>query len=262
MYYINGDTMKIYIELIILINFLLDFNILYIVNKILKRNSNIKKIILLALFGNITLIFLFINISSLLLFLIKILLAIIMSVITYNYKNIKYTLNNVTYIYMVSTIFGGILYFLKDNLNNNLFYVILVLLLTPILSLEIIKHFNKIKSNYKYYYQIKINFNDNKNIELNSFLDTGNKLIDPYTNKGIILVDINKIKKLVKIRSPIYVPFKSLNNTGLIKCIKPVSIEINGLVLKNYLIGLSEESFNIDGIDCLLNYKLLEDLNV
>jgi len=262
MYYIIGDTMKIYIEVILMINFLLDFNILYSVNKVLKRNISIKKIILAALFGNITLIFLIINISSLLLFLIKIILAIIMSIIAYDYKNFKYTLNNVTYIYMISTIFGGVLYFLKDNLNNDLFYVILILLLSPIITLEIIKCFNKIKNNYKYYYKIKINFNNNKNIELNSFLDTGNKLVDPYTNKGIILVDINKIKKLVKIRSPIYVPFKSLNNTGLIKCIKPVSVEINGLVFKNYLIGLSEQSFNIDGIDCLLNYRLLEELNV
>ena len=262
MYHNIGDNMKIYIEVIVMIIFLLDFNILYAVNKLLKRNSKIKNILLAALFGNVTLIFLFINISSLLLFFIKILLAIIMSVIAYKFKSIRYTLNNVTYIYMISTIFGGVLYFLKDSLNNDLFYIIVILLLTPILTIEIIKYLNKLKSNYKYYYQIKINFKDNKNIELNSFLDTGNKLIDPYTNKGIILVDINKIKKLVKIRSPIYVPFKSLNNTGLIKCIKPVSVEINGLVFKNYLIGLSEQSFNIDGIDCLLNYRLLEELNV
>lgn len=254
--------MKIYIELIVLTNFLIDFNILYIVNKLLKRNSSIKKIILAGLFGNITLIFLFINISSFFLFLIKILLAILMSIIAYCFKNIKYTLNNVTYIYMISTIFGGILYFLKANLNNNSLYIKLILCLIPILTIEIIKYLNQLKSNYKYYYQIKINFKNNKNIELNSFLDTGNKLIDPYTNKGIILVDINKIKNLVKIRSPIYVPFKALNNTGLIKCVKPVSIEINGQVFNNYLIGLSEQSFNIDGIDCILNYKLLEELNV
>ena len=59
------------------------------------------------------------------------------------------------------------------------------------------------------------------------------------TNKGIILVNINKINKLVKIRSPIYVPYSTLNNTGLLKCIKPKSIEIDGKVLSNYLIGLS-----------------------
>ena len=30
--------------------------------------------------------------------------------------------------------------------------------------------------------------------------------------------------------------------------------------LLNYLIGLSEESFKLNGIDCLLNYKILEDI--
>lgn len=254
--------MKIYLDLVFIINFLLDFNILYIVNKILKRNMKIKRIILASLFGNITLIFLFINISSLNLFIIKIILCLLMCLIAYNYVNIKYTINNMTYVYMVSTIFGGILYFIKENINNNYIYTALIILLTPLIAIELVKKFNKIKSNYKYYYLIKINFKNNKTIELNSFLDTGNKLKDPYTNKGIILVNINKINKLVKIRSPIYVPYNTLNNTGLLKCIKPKSIEIDGKILSNYLIGLSEKQFNIDGIDCILNYKLLEDLNV
>ena len=157
-----------------------------------------------------------------------------------------------------ATIYGGILYFIKSNINKYI-YVILIILLLPVFSKEIIKYFKNLKTNYSYYYQIKINFKDNI-VKLNSFLDTGNKLIDPYTNKGIILVDINKIKKLVKIRSPIYVPYKSLNNSGILKCIKPLSIEINGKIFNNYLIGLSEDNFNIDGIDCILNYKLLEEL--
>lgn len=252
--------MKIYLDLVFIINFLLDFNILYIVNIVLKRNTKVKKIIISSLFGELTLIFLFINISSIFLFFIKILLCLFMCLIAFKYKSIKYTINNISYTYMISTIFGGILYFIKSNALNNYIYISVILILLPLFSKEIIKSFKKIKSNYNYYYQIKINFNDNKDIKLNSFLDTGNKLKDPYTNKAIILVDINKIKKLVPIRSPIYVPYKSLNNSGLIKCIKPESIEINGKSFKNYLIGLSEDRFNIDGIDCILNYKLLEEL--
>ena len=254
--------MKVYLDLVFILNFLIDYNILYAVNKILKRNSKLIRILIASLFGNMTLIFLFINISNFILFIFKISLCFFMSMISFKFKNIKYTINNVIYIYMVSTIFGGCLYFIKNNIKNDYMYILLTLILIPTLSYEIIKYINKIKSNYKYYYYIKINFKNNKKVELNSFLDTGNKLVDPYTNKGIILVDINKIKKLVNIRSPIYVPFQSLNNTGLIKCIKPVSIEINGQIFKNYLIGLSEKSFNIDGIDCILNYKLLEELNV
>lgn len=254
--------MKIYLDLLFIINFLLDFNILYIVNKILKRNIKITRILISSLFGNITLIFLFINISTISLFIIKIILCLILCLIAYKYINLKYTINNMIYVYMISTIYGGLLYFIKDNVKNNYIYIILLLLLLPIITIEIVKQFNKLKINYKYYYLVKINFKNNKTIELNSFLDTGNKLIDPYTNKGIILVNSNKINKLVNIRSPIYVPFKALNNTGILKCIKPKSIEIEGKIFRNYLVGLSDNQFNIDGIDCILNYKLLEDLNV
>ena len=161
---------------------------------------------------------------------------------------------------MISTIYGGLLYFIKENISNKYVYLILVLILLPVFTKEIIRLFKKIKTNYNYYYQIDIKFNNNKSIKLNSFLDTGNKLIDPYTNKGIILVDINKIKELVPIRSPIYIPYKSLNNEGLLKCIKPINIKINGKTFTNYLIGLSEDKFHIDGIDCILNYKLMEEL--
>ena len=57
-----------------------------------------------------------------------------------------------------------------------------------------------------------------------------------------------------------YVPYNSLNHHGLIECIKPKYIIVNDKKLVNYLIGLSEESFKLNGIDCLLNYKILEDI--
>ena len=250
--------MKVYIDLLLVINFLLDFNIIYIVNKILKRNISIKKIILSSLIGEFSLIFLLIHISSVFLFIIKIVLCFIMCVITFRYKDIKYTINNMAYFYMISTIYSGILFFLKDTFNNKVVYVLLIVLLLPLFTYKILKYLLNLKSNYKYYYKVKINFNKNKSIVVNSFLDTGNKLKDPYTNKPIILIDSNKVSN-IRIRSPIYVPFSSIKDSGLIECIKIDSIEIEGQVFKNYLLGMIA-SINIDGIDCLLNYKLLEEL--
>ena len=257
-YYVYGDYMKIYLDIVFIINFLLDFNILYIVNKVLNRNSSFKKIILSSLFGEITLLFLFINISSILLFLIKIILCLMMCLLCFKYITISYTINNMIYVYMVSTIYGGILFFIKENISNKYIYLVLLIILLPIFTKEITKSFKKIKSNYNYYYEITIIFNKSRSIKLNSFLDTGNKLVDPYTNKGIILVNSNKIN--ISIRSPVYVPYKTINGSGVLKCIKPLNIKINGKIFNNYLIGLSEDKFNIDGVDCLLNYKLLEEL--
>lgn len=55
-------------------------------------------------------------------------------------------------------------------------------------------------------------------------------------------------------------PFKALNKKGLLKCFKIDYIKVNNQILKNYLIGISDDNFNLNGADCLLNYKLMEDI--
>ena len=52
--------MKVYLDIVLIINTLLDYNIFYIANKILKRNTKLYRIILASSLGNISLIFLFI----------------------------------------------------------------------------------------------------------------------------------------------------------------------------------------------------------
>ena len=90
------------------------------------------------------------------------------------------------------------------------------------------------------------------------FIDTGNKLKDPITKKKIILINAQKLKGLVKIRSPMYVPFNSLNNHGLLKCISISSLKINDKTYHDYLLGISNNILLKDGIDCILNG--MEDL--
>jgi len=50
-----------------------------------------------------------------------------------------------------------------------------------------------------------------------------------------------------------------LNNHGLLKCIVPKSIYIQGVGFRNnFLVGVSNEEIMIDGVDCILSPKLLE----
>jgi hypothetical protein len=53
-----------------------------------------------------------------------------------------------------------------------------------------------LKSDYTNYYKVEILFKNNKKIKLVAFLDTGNKLVDPYLKRPIIIVDETKIKNL------------------------------------------------------------------
>lgn len=262
--------MTIYLDFVAFLNFAMDFILLLTVNLTLKRNISLKKIILGAIIGSLTLIFLFLPISSFVLFFIKVIISFIICIVTFGFKNIKYTIQNMIYFYMTGTILGGFLYYLNlefsykhegivfyhHGLSINFLFLIII---SPVILYIYIRSTKKLKSQYNQYYKLTITFKNDNQITLNAFLDTGNKLKDPITNKPIILVEKTHLKN-VNIRSPIYVPYNSLNNHGLLKCISPKKIEIDGVSSKNYLIGISERKFNIDGIDCILNSKCLEDL--
>lgn len=109
----TGDSMIIYIDLLMTINFLFDFLLLLTINIALKRYSKVYKLILASLFGEVTLFSLFIPINSILFTILKIILGIIMVLIAFGYKNIKYTFYNIIYLYMVSIILGGFVLLFK-----------------------------------------------------------------------------------------------------------------------------------------------------
>jgi hypothetical protein len=83
--------------------------------------------------------------------------------------------------------------------------------------------------------------------------------MDPYSNKNIILVNKDVLGD-IRIRSPIYVPYNSLNNHGLLTCFKVKKIVIEGKESDDFLVGISDEKMYIDGIDCILNTRLMEGL--
>ena len=89
LYTFYGDNMKLYLDLIFLINIWFDFLLLLSVSILLKRNTKLKRIILGSLFGGITIFILFIKLNSIELFIYKIITSIIMILISFSYKNIK-----------------------------------------------------------------------------------------------------------------------------------------------------------------------------
>lgn len=257
--------MTIYIDLVLFINFAIDFNLLIALNLLLKRRKKIKRIVLGSLFGSLSIFLLFLSLNSLTLFLFKIIISIFMILITFGYKDFQTFKDNLTYLYILSIILGGGLYLINNQLgykNSGLLFIsedysinlILILILTPTLLYYYVKESKKLKLNYSKYYQVDIIL-ESSLINLTAFLDTGNKLICPITKKPIILVEKNLIKEPnLKI---MYVPYNSLNNHNILKCIKPKYILINGEKVKNVLIGLSEDKFNIPGVNCILNERVL-----
>lgn len=263
--------MKIYLDLIMILNFVFDFLLLLSTSIILRRNISINRIILGAFIGGLSILFLFIKINSIQLFFFKIMISILMIIISFGFKDIRYFCKNLCFFYMASIILGGFLYFLniqfsyKNNgivfFNNGLSVnVIFLIIFSPIIIYIYIKQCKSLKNNYANYYRADLYLNSNHVIKLNAFLDTGNKLIDPYQKRPIILVNKKDLIFDIKDYKTILVPYETVNDKGLLKCIKVNKIDIEGVGIKTkFLVGIMDDKISIDGVNCILNYRLLEE---
>ena len=249
----------IYIDLLIIEDLVFNYITITSTSIILNRITKFKKAFLSSVIGLIPIVFLLTNINNILLHIINILFSIIMSIISFKYKNILYTMQNITYMYFISIFIGGSIYLININIpsiNNYVLKIIIYTLISIISTYIYTKKVKKIKYNNDNYYKVDIYLKDRPKITVMSFLDTGNKLKDPYNNKPIILVTKNKLK--IKEEKIILVPYNTIDNHGLMKCFTPEKIYIHKVgYKKKLLIGLID-NINIEGADCIMNKLLLE----
>lgn len=260
--------MKIYLDIVLLINFGFDFLLLLSVSLILRRNASIYKLLIGSFIGSISILTLFMKINSIQLFFIKLIISILMCISSFKYKNLKYTIKNIIFLYLSSIVLGGTLYllniefsyknqgiiFYKNKLSINF---IILIITTPIILYIYIKECKSLKTNYSNYHKVEIKIN-NETIKCNGFIDTGNKLKDPYKKRPIILMNNNYLEK--KDINKIIVPAHTIMGTKLIECIKINNLKIdNNEIKKEVLLGFINKKIKIDGIDCLLNYEIMEE---
>ena len=242
--------LKIYLEFIFIVDYLLDFMILYGTKKILKISTSTIRIYIGSLIGSLSTFLLFIKINSTQLFLLKVIISTLMILISFKRKNF---LTNIFYFYLISILIGGVIY-LIDLESNYYLQLVLIILTTPILIFILKKELKRYKEIYKNKYIVKIRYK-NKTYQLEGFIDTGNRLISPIKKQSVILVNLN-----INSKELIYVPYKALNTTGVIPCIRPDEIIIENKIFNNCLIGLSKDKFSLNGLNCILPNKFKEEL--
>ena len=241
-----------YIDEYLLFNFIIDYLILKTLISILKINTKKIYIIISCLIGEISIISLFVNMNEYIFILFKFLLAVLMIYIIDRNNNIKTIIRNLFYYFIISFFLGGTLYYLK---NESVIKYKFILLLTPII-MNIYEYFTyNLKSILNLNYKVTIYLNNGKILYLNGKLDTANTLIEPYTNKKVIIINY----KLIKNENFYLVPYTTINSSSLLKCFNPKKVYIDGIgERKDISIGVTKEKFN--GFNCLLNYRIMEDL--
>lgn len=245
--------MEMYIDLFFIFNVIMDYIIIMSTSILLKRRTSYIRMILSSLIGGISSLVLFTSLNKIV---IEIVSIVIMVLISFGYKGIRYLINNILYMYILSTLLGGIIYLFNIKVSNSMFLTYLIII---VISIEImilyIKENKKMRSIYNNYYRVDIYFKDREKLSLIGFVDTGNNLYDPYKKRPVIIVP----NKYIKEDKYILVPYHTINGNGLLKCIKPDIIFIDGIGYKgNVLIGFSD-SFNFgDGVDVILHKDIMK----
>lgn len=258
--------MKVYLDLIFFLNIGLDFLLLFSLNTLLKRNTSIKRIILGSIVGGLSIFFLFLPSSSNVLFLLKLLISIIMILVTFSFRNIKTFLYNLFYLYLLSILLGGFLYFFKVELsykNNGLLFsyhdsyfpFILLLFISPFFIYFYLKEQKKYKNTYSKIYEVDLYWNNSK-YYFTAFLDTGNRLKDPYKKRPVILVFTDKITP--PLEKTFLVPYHTASHHDLLKCTVVDKIIINKQEeITKPVIGFVQEDFDLEGVNMILNNETL-----
>ena len=255
--------MTIYLDIVFLENFLLNFIIIFSTSLITKSKTTLFKMVITSAFGSLFSIseYIYFGIKENEKFIFKFVLSIVMISMTFGFKKKKLLFNLVVF-YLVSLSFGGLsfatLFFINSEkiiIKNDMFLgisllesiviasiICFVLILVLIVCLKI---YEKKKSEL---IEIEI-INNGKTHKVMALYDTGNLLKEPITQKDVIIVEkgelydicdnnfLDSIKdilngKWIGDENSNYkfclIPFSSLGNeNGILIGFKPDYIKVN-----------------------------------
>lgn len=296
--------MYIVLEYLLLENFIINFLILYI-NRILIRDNTktIRLIIGSAIASLYSLIFFYPALEILANPISKILLSMVIIRISFNYSNLRVFLKELMGFYIISFIFAGAtigIFYSSGSLNSILNtkvdllngfpvkYLVIGVVISIIMAKAVFQYFHLRSTRENYIAAVTISYNG-QIIQLSALLDTGHSLRDPFTKKGILIIEYEKLReylpektwnllianeennykevedllnKLQKEISITIIPFKSIGRSGMLFAFRPDSVTINYLnketKREDLLIGIYSGSLSKEmGYSGLLNYELI-----
>lgn len=258
--------MKVYLDYVFFINFLFDFILLLGISIVLKRNIPKIRLLISSFIGGLSGFIILFSISSFFFFILKLMLGLLMIIICFSYKNLKYTMNNFIYLIILSVLLGGSLYFLNievsktifgNSLMNKSIYVVLLLIVGFFVTVIYAKYISRSKKSVVNKHKTIIYLN-NKPISLIGYLDTGNNLM--YRNKPVLILN-SDIKIDLQNKKIIYIPFATIGGNGVMKCFQVKDVMVDNNHFKNIYIGISNDKFHLNDADIILNINLWEDNN-
>ena len=247
--------MTVYWDIFFLINFLIDYLIIYSTSKIGYIDTNIYKMFLASLIGGVSSILIF-DVRYPLNLIIYVFVSLVINYIAFLKINFKI----ISIFYIVSFIYGGIGNYVNNifgvmrmesgfvSLRTNIPVVILAIILCTFMVIIVLKFLNRNVLKNSFYREIEI-INEGKSVKVTGYMDTGNMLLDPITQYPVILVDYNRIEYILSDALKMFlekgtdlsyninrkyinkirlIPYKNSSSESILKGFKPDYVVIKG----------------------------------
>lgn len=284
--------MVYYIEYIFAENFFIDFILLFITGKLIKRIIIYKRIIAASVIGALYVVLAaYICEGFMTCFIVKFSVSVLMVMVAFDSKGILTNIRVILCFYITSLVMVGIicgLYYL--NYSKVTINVIIISLFGGYGALHFFFKEIKAKTEKNNYMRITTVKIGGCSKTLKAFIDTGNELTDPMTGKPVMVVNIESIKDILdedlykgilefyKNKESSYeilngsynktnlriIKYNTISSEGrMMVCILPDSIEIknknNSIINADAVIGLCTEKISRrEDYDALLFNKILK----
>lgn len=259
--------MIVYVDVLIVINILVNYFMLLAVKVISRMDTTRIRILLGSVIGGLSSLLLFLDDLGVIMTLLKILSAVLMSVVTFGIKPIKKLIKATFWLFAICFVFGGIMLaiyiFTEIDImlySNGIIYFdidITFLVICSVIAYVVITLISKLtdkKAPKSKEYYIKIT-TDKKTISCQALMDTGNNLREPFSNYPVILVDKTIFTELFDENDKIrIIPVSTISGETLVKAYRPTQIEIGDY--KTDRVYIAESLATLDEYKIILNINL------
>lgn len=203
--------MIVYVDILVLLNFLVDYFLLLLVAKLLNIKYKIKRLVFGAFVGGISALYIFISVKyKIIEVLINCLISALICLCAFGFKSIKLFLKRTLSLYIVSCLYAAIMFLLhktfKPNglvINNSVVFIdispLFLVLATVIIYLSLIIFKKIFKTDAKFSKRADITLClENNTTNLSAIIDSGNSIEDVFFQNEIIIVDSDAVSKLFK----------------------------------------------------------------
>lgn len=239
--------MIIYADELFFKNFIMTYLVLIIVGEILSKKYRKKDVINVSiLISFITVIAVFFDFNNN--FIIRVSSILLMCAMGFKPKNVKEAIVDCLFILMITFLIGGVV---SSNINNS--FELIFCGVFSIMAFKIYNdHYKKKKWKIRNRYKIELEI-ENKKIELNAFLDTGNFLKSSVKGEPVIIISkesiIDKISE--KIMKLLLIGEISELDVNMVKNIRTINYEVlNEKSKMSY--GLKVENIKVKNDNCEL----------